>query len=52
MKLPTNFIIYKNDLFNDLKLKIDKNNIVNCMDNILHLIYSIAKTSNRYRKFR
>jgi hypothetical protein len=43
MKLPKNWIICKDDLFNELKLKIDNNNnIVNCVDNILHLIYSIA----------
>jgi len=43
MNIPENWIICKDDLFDKLKLKIDKNNIVNCIDNILHLIYSIAK---------
>jgi len=40
--MPDNWIICKDDLFEKLKLKIDKDNIVNCVDNILHLIYSIA----------
>jgi len=48
MALPANWIICKDDLFNDLKLKIDNSNIVSCMDNILYLIYTIANQVIKY----
>jgi hypothetical protein len=43
MNLPENWIICHDELFNQLKLKINKDNIVNCKDNILSLLYTIAK---------
>ena len=43
MEIPSNWIICKDDLFNKLKLKIDRNNILDCIDNILYLIYTISK---------
>jgi len=46
--VPDNWIICKDDLFNKLKLKIDKDNVVNCVDNMLYLIYSIAKQVVKY----
>jgi len=48
MELPENWIICKDDLFNKLHLKIDEENIVNCVDNMLYLIYNIAKQVINY----
>ena len=48
MKLPENWIICKDDLFNELHLKLDKDNVVNCVDNMLYLIYNIAKQVINY----
>jgi len=48
MDMPRNWIICKDDMFNKLKLKIDNNNIVDCIDNILYLIYTIAKQVVNY----
>ena len=48
MEMPENWIICKDDLFNKLQLKVDNNNIVNCMDNIIYLIYTIAKQVTQY----
>jgi len=50
MNIPENWIICKDDLFDKLKLKIDKDNVINCMDNILYLIYSIAKQVINYNE--
>jgi len=43
MDIPDNWIICKDELFNKLKLKVDDNNVVNCVDNMLSLIYTVAK---------
>jgi hypothetical protein len=48
--VPDNWIICKDDLFNKLKLKIDNDIVVNCVDNMLHLIYSIAKQVVNYNE--
>jgi len=50
MMIPENWIICNDDLFNQLQLKIDKDNIVNCIDNLLYLIYKIAKQVVNYKE--
>jgi hypothetical protein len=40
---PENWIICNDELFDKLKLKISDSNIVNCVDNIMELIYIISK---------
>ena len=48
IKTPDNWIMCKDELFKTLKLKIDNDNIVNCQDNLLNLIYTIAKQIVEY----
>ena len=43
MTMPENWIICNDELFDKLKLKISDTNIVNCVDNIMELIYIISK---------